>query len=243
MDTTASSQPAITIQLTRDFYYLIVDALRGAVPPPASRSTDDIARRDNALIAGVASLRPANADQVLLAVQYVAASLRSLHCIEEAHEFPADDANRKKCTAQSALMMRQARGARAMLAQFQRQDAERVARNPAAIDADAKLEQATVTLMAEALAIAPSPPRHTLVPTSTAAPASTPPKPSFDLTGAEQYALANPTKASLIRSLGRLPKKFDDPPPPPGVMNAVIHGASPILQKLYKKPLHRLIAA
>ncbi len=234
MDATAPSQPAVTIQLSRDFYYLVVDALRGAVPPPASKSPDDIARRDNALIAAVASLRPANADQVLLAAQYVAASLRSLDCIEEAHEYPADEANRKKCTAQSALMMRQARGARAMLTQLQRQHTDR-AKDPAAIDADARVEQATVALMAEALAIAPEPPRLALVPTPT--------KPPFDLPGAEQYALANPSKASLIRNLGRLPKKFDDPPPPPGVMNAIIHGASPILQKLYKKPLHRLIAA
>jgi hypothetical protein len=218
-----------TVQLSRDLYYLVVDALRGAVPPPASKSPDDIARRDNTLIAAVASLRPANADQVLLAAQYVAASLRSLDCIEEAHEHPADEANRKKCTAQSALMMRQARGARAMLSQLQRQDADR------AIDADTRLEQATVTLMAEALAIAPPPSRP--------APLPTPSKPPFDLAGAEQYALANPSKASLIRDLGRLPKKFDDPPPPPGVMNAIVHSASPILQKLYKKPLHRLIAA
>ena len=75
-----------TVQLSRDLYYLVVDALRGAVPAPASKSPDDIARRDNALIAAVASLRPANADQVLLAAQYVAASLRSLDRIEEAHE-------------------------------------------------------------------------------------------------------------------------------------------------------------
>lgn len=97
--------------------------------------------------------------------------------------------------------------------------------------------------MAEALAIALPPPRPALVPTPTAAPISIPTKPPFDLAGAEQYALANPSKAMLIRNLGRLPKKFDDPPPPPGVMNAIVHGASPILQKLYKKPLHRLIAA
>lgn len=239
MDATA---PSITVQLSRDLYYLVVDALRGAVPAPASKSPEDIARRDNALIAAVASLRPANADQVLLAAQYVAASLRSLDCIEEAHEHANDEANRKKCTAQSALMMRQARGARAMLSQLQRQDANR-AKNPATIEADAQIEQATVTLMAEALAIAPPPSRPTLVPTASAAPKSIPPKASFDLTGAEQYALANPNKAMLIRNLGRLPKKFDAPPPPPGVMNAIIHGASPILQKLYKKPLHRLIAA
>jgi len=137
-------------------------------------------------------------------------------------------------------MMRQARGARAMLSQLQRQEADSAARNPAAIEADARHEQATVTLMAEALAIAPPPPLPVVVPT---APAFTPTKPPFDLAGAEQYALANPNKAMLIRNLGRLPKKFDDPPPPPGVMNAIIHGASPILQKLYKKPLHRLIAA
>ena len=127
-----------------------------------------------------------------------------------------------------------------MLRQLQHHDAERTAQNPTAVESDAQVEQATVALMAEALAIA-----HTSAPSRPAAPAPAPvpTKPPFDLPGAEQYALANPSKATLIRNLGRLPKKFDDPPPAPGVMNAIIHGASPILQRLYKKPVHRLIAA
>ena len=235
MDACAPPQSSVTIQLSRDFYYLIVDALRGAVPPPAAQSPEDIARRDNAIIAAVASLRPANPDQILLAAQYVAASLRALSCIEEAHEHPTDGTHQKRCNAQSALMMRQSRGFRAMLRQLQ-QDTERTAQNPAARDADDKVEQATVALMSEVLTTAPVPSRPVL---ATPLPA----RPPFDLAGAEQYALANPNKAMLIRNLGRLPKKFDDPPPPPGVMNAIIHGASPILQKLYKKPQHRLIAA
>ena len=62
-------------------------------------------------------------------------------------------------------------------------------------------------------------------------------------TPAEQYAIANPSKAALIRSLGRLPKKFDDPSVTPELVHEIVTTDSPILQALARQPPHRLAAA
>ena len=48
-------------------------SLRGSLPPPVSATPEDLAHRDRAAIAQVACLLPANADEVELAAQYVAA--------------------------------------------------------------------------------------------------------------------------------------------------------------------------
>jgi hypothetical protein len=67
------------------------------------------------------------------------------------------------------------------------------------------------------------------------------PRHSSEPTPAEQYALANPSKAALIRSLGRLPKKLvGDPAMTPDLVQAIVTSPSPILQALFKKPAHRL---
>jgi hypothetical protein len=72
MNTTSQpSNPAL--QLCRDTYYQVVHTLRGSLPPPVTDTPEDLARRDNAAIAHVASLLPANADEAHLASQHVAA--------------------------------------------------------------------------------------------------------------------------------------------------------------------------
>jgi hypothetical protein len=95
--------------------------------------------------------------------------------------------------------------------------------------------------------------RNTAAPTearaaraSTAEPPAPQPAPedkSHSLTKAEEYALANPSSAALIRSLGRLPKKFADGTMSPELVHDIVNGDSPILQALLKKPAHRLAAA
>jgi hypothetical protein len=76
MDT--GSQPDPTHQLPRDLYYQVVHALRDALPPSVTDSPEDAIRRDNAMVAQVAALRPANADEVILAAQCIAASAQAL---------------------------------------------------------------------------------------------------------------------------------------------------------------------
>jgi hypothetical protein len=140
--------------LPRDLYYQIVHELRGALPPPVGDAPEDRVHRDNAIISQVAALAPATADEVLLAVQYVAASAQALDCLRLARLYPADVPAVLKCTAQSASMMRQSRGARSQLLRLQAARETREA-DPAAHDRTAAMEQAAMELTAEALATAP----------------------------------------------------------------------------------------
>jgi hypothetical protein len=82
----ASPHPDLP-QLPRELYYLVVHALCGALPPPVTDAPEDLARRNHAIIAAVASLRPANTAEVLLAAQCVAAGVQALDCLRLCHRF------------------------------------------------------------------------------------------------------------------------------------------------------------
>jgi hypothetical protein len=221
-------------QLPRDLYYQLVHALRDALPPPVTDSPEDLVRRDNAIIAQVASLLPANPDEVILAAQCVAASAQALDCLRLARLYPDDAVHVLKCTAQSASMMRQSRGA---LGQLQRLQAARDKGDADASSRDqaATREHAAITLLSSVLADPRSAPRAEPLPRQPASvERSRPP------TEAEKYALAHPSSAALIRSLGRLPKKFAGGPMPPELVRDLVNGGSPILQALVKQPAHRI---
>ena len=94
--------PGRTLQLPRDLYYQIVHELRGALPAPVTDTAEDRARRDNAMIARVASMLPATPDEVVLATQCVAASAQALDCLRLLRLHPADTALAVKLSAQSA---------------------------------------------------------------------------------------------------------------------------------------------
>ncbi len=186
-------------------YYQLIHTLCGSLPPPVTNSPEDRTRRDNAAIAQVACLLPANADEADLAVQYVAASAQALDCLRLARENPSDVPRVLKCTAQSASMMRQARGARSLLMRVQAVRQKREADN-ASLDKAAWLEHCTIGLMADALGrtvpapiAEPPPPQPAPI-----APEAAQPRPA-PLADAEQHAIIHPRRAALIRSLGRLP--------------------------------------
>jgi len=209
MDPTA--QPDLIHQLPRDLHYLVVHALRGALPPPVTDSREDPDRYSQDIIADVGSLHPANMAEAILASQCVAANIHALDCLRLARLHPADVAHVLKCTAQSASMMRQSRGALSHLLRLQ---AAREKRQPDNAAAD------------------------------TVAPPAPPVEPcARSFTKAEEYARANPSGAALIRSLGRLPKKFNDATMTPELVFDIVNSASPILQALVKKPTHRLATA
>jgi hypothetical protein len=213
MDHPSQPTPPDQTTLSHDLHYQIIHELRLALPPPITDSPEDRVRRDNALIARVAALLPANADEVILAAQYIAASAHALDCLRLARQSPNDVAQVLKCTAQSAGMMRQARGARAQLLRLQ------VARGKRRSDNATRDEAGSQR------------------------PGPEPTDKSPPLSAAEHYALAQPSRAALIRSLGRLPKKFADDTLSPALIHDIINGTSPILQALAKKPAHRLAAA
>jgi hypothetical protein len=204
---TARRTPPHLPTLPRDLYYQAVHELSRALPPPATDTAEDQARQRNTLVARVADLRPANADQVVLACQYIAAAAQALECLRLANQFPDDAVHVLKGTAQAASMMRQSRGARAQLLRLQAERHDRSRPKPVTAPAAAQPDDSTA-----------------------------------DLTPAEQYALAHPSKAALIRSLGRLPRKFDDPSVTPELVRGIVTSASPILQSLVKQPPHRLAA-
>src|SRR4029077_14724783 len=86
-----------------------------AALPPVSYAPEDLAHRDNAAMAMVASLLPANADETNLAAQYAAASAHAIECLRLAQEHRGNLTNFLKCEAQADRMQRQARGLRTLL--------------------------------------------------------------------------------------------------------------------------------
>ncbi len=106
---TVAEQPDPTPRLSRDACYQIVHTLRASLPPPVTDTPGDASRRDNAAIAHVASLLPANTDEANLAALYVAAQACAMECLQLARTWRNDLAAFLKCTARSAAMMQQAR--------------------------------------------------------------------------------------------------------------------------------------
>ncbi len=228
--------PDLTLQLPRDTYYQLVHTLCASLPPPVTDTPEDLARRDNAAIAQVASLLPANADEANLAVQYVATSAQAMVCLRVAREYAtADHAFFLKCSALAVGVMRQARGARSLLLRVQAARQKREADN-AATDKAAWTEHCAIGLMADALGRTstpataepppPPPPMQTPMPMEAAAPQ---PDPAAE---ADQYALIYPRRAALIRSLGGLPATCDFGPPSPELVHSIVTGTSPTLRAL-----------
>jgi len=220
-----ATNPDLALQLPRDMYYQLVHALFTSLPPPVTDTPEDLTRRDNAAIAQVACLLPANADEVALAAQYVAANARALEYLRLANNLAADPARALQYTAQAACMMRQARGARSLLLRVQAQRQKREA-NQASLDRAAWIEHCAIGLMANALGRTPPAPPPPDEPEPQPEPADE----------ADQYAIFYPPRAALIRSLGGLPPKCDFRPPPPGVVHAIVTGATPILRALDASP-------
>jgi hypothetical protein len=152
-----------------------------------------------------------------------------MDCLRLARDHAADPACVLKCTAQSASMMREARGARSLLLRVQAARQKREA-NSAATDAAAWIEHCAVGLMADALGREPPAPMAAPQP-----PPEPEPEPEDEfrtLTEAEQYAVIYPRRAAVIRSLGGLPGKPDFDPPPPELVDAIVTGSSTVLRAL-----------
>jgi hypothetical protein len=229
-------QPDLTLQLPRDMYYQVIHTLRGAMPPPVTKSPEDLVRRDNAVIAQVACLLPANADEANIAALYVAASAQALDCLRLAREFPAGEALILKCSAQAASMMRESRAARSLLMRVQALRQKREA-DHTALDQAAWIEHCAINLMADALDRTPpapmaEPPPPAMSPPAVASPVEEPAPPPDPAAEAEQYAIIYPRRAALIRSLGGLPDRPDFGPPAPALVHAIVTGTSPTLRAL-----------
>ena len=237
--------PDSTLHLPRDAYYTAIHTLRGSLPAPVTDTPDDpgsglgqaLIRRDNAAIAQVASLLPANAAEAELAAQYVAACAQAMECLRDARDPAAPLGFVVQCRTHAASMMRQSQGALRMLLRLQAVRQQREA-DAAAAERAAWTEHCAAALMAQSLAGAPPEavdlPPPPPPPAPSVAPAPEPlaepvPDPAAE---AEQYALIYPRRASLIRRLGRLPDNPTFGPPEEYLVRAVATGRTPALLAL-----------
>ena len=218
---TIETRPDLSLQLPRDLYYHALHSLRTTMPAPVSDRPEDLVRRDNAAIADIASLLPANAEEVEIAVQFVSANAQAKECCRLMHLHTATNIHTAmQCNAQSANMMRQARGARALLLRVQAARHKREA-DDTALEKAAWIEHSAIGLMADALADPPPPPPP-------------PSRPGNDLPDtpaveAVRYAFVHPDRAALLRFLGGLPKAalpgFDPAihAPDPAVVDVIVN--------------------
>jgi hypothetical protein len=234
----------LALQLPRDMFYQVIHTLCGTLPPPLTNSPEDRIRRDNAAMARVASLLPANADEAHIAAVYVAAEAQGMECLRLIREYPADVALFVRLNAQSASMLRQAQGARSLLMRVQAKREKREADGTALGKAD-WTEHSALGLMSDALG------RNAPEPTADPAPPPPAPPPEPDAEPlpdlaleAEQFAHTNPGLTALIRSLGDQPEEVSailalDPaivPPSPALLHAIVTGTSAALRALDPPP-------
>jgi hypothetical protein len=210
---TAPEQYAIVPHLPPDVCDQLVYTLRAVLPAPVSNTPEDAARRDNAAIAHIACLLPANAEETDIAAQYVVAKAQAMDCLRLARAYPNDTAHALKCTAQAASMMRQARSWRSLLTRIQA-DRQKAGKQPAA----AEPADAVPSLSPE--------PKH-----ATASQSS-------PIVEAERYALQHRKRAELIRRLGGLPQKLNFGPISSEVVRAIATADTPILRSLDKAARH-----
>ena len=75
-------------------------------PPPAADTAENRAARDEAAIAAVAALHPADAFEAIFAAQIVAANAQAMECLRHAVQPGLDPAAAQRFRAQAAGMMR-----------------------------------------------------------------------------------------------------------------------------------------
>jgi hypothetical protein len=220
-----TSQPDLALQLPRDMYYQLIHTLSGCLPPPRTNSPEDRIRHENAIIARIASMLPANADEAHIAGQCIAAQAQSDECLRLSQVHIADERLFMRFTALSVGMMRQSNSARSLLMRVQAQREKREA------DADALnqanwIEHCAIGLMADALGRAGHAPMEEPAPPASVEEA----EPQTDLAAeADQYAIIHPRRAALMRRLGGLPEKCTFGPPSVELVDAIVTGRSPIL--------------
>jgi hypothetical protein len=178
--------------------------LTEALPPPLGNLPEERAARDEAAVAAVADLQPADAYQARLAARSVGADAHAMDCLRLAALAGRDSDEARRCRAQAVAM---ARTAEAALRSLRAQQA-----------AGARPADAATPALDEA----PAPP----------VPAPAEPPPSDILAEANEYALNHRKRAALIRRLRRLPERIDCGPMRPQLLHAIITGTSPILCSL-----------
>ncbi len=145
------------VVLTRDTYYQVIHDLWRALPPPVSDRSEDLLRRDNAAMAVVASLLPADPEQAELACKFVALCAHAKDCLRLVNEHAANLPVATKCRAQALSMMRQACTVRSLLLRIQQGSRKSAALGDTSANEPAWSDHGIVDRMTEALRQAPAP--------------------------------------------------------------------------------------
>ena len=157
LDFAAAPLTDLAVQLQRGLYHHVAHTLRRSLPPPPEATPESSVQRDRAAIALVASLAPANADEVVIAAQYVAANAHAMQCLSDLCAQAADPVRAAQLNAQARSMMREARGARSLLLRMQAARRLRERDGRAVSEAD-WMEHIAQRLLAEALGHTPHQP-------------------------------------------------------------------------------------
>jgi hypothetical protein len=214
-------------------YYQLIHTLSGCLPPPRTNSPEDRIRHENAIIARIASMLPANADEAHIAGQCIAAQAQSDECLRLSQVHIADERLFMRFTALSVGMMRQSNSARSLLMRVQAQREKREA-DAGALNQANWIEHCAIGLMADALGRAGPAPMEEPAPPPTSEEEA---EPQADLAAeADQYALIHPRRAALMRRLGGLPEKCTFGPPAAELVDAIVSGSSPVLRALDGAP-------
>ena len=246
-DIQTESQPAPVPhhRLAADLFRFAVFKLHNDVPPPDTKDPELIAQFVNAGIAQIASMVPANAEEIVIAVRILNADAQASDCIRHARSLSNDPTPAMECHAHANHYMRTANAARSLLLRVQSARRKREA-VPAFCTSDDWTIHATEGLLAAAAAgddptswpgltrpPEPPPPPPPAEPPPPAASDADAKFASYD--EAEQYALIYPNRAAEIRAHGGVPPTARYGPPDAQLVAQLIASASPVLQQIDKE--------
>jgi hypothetical protein len=227
---------------TRAAYHHLIHTLGKSLPPPSPDTPEARFQRDQAAIAQIAALCPANAAEAALAAQFVAASEQAMDCLRLTHAPETPGNATLKCNAQAASMMRQAQSAMRTLLRVQ------AARQKQNADGAAWTEYAIGQMMAEPLtgpdplpdpiplsdpdplSVQEAPPPAT--PPLAEPPLAEPSEPPAPADAVETYIHLYPKRAAEIRRARGMPRNASFAPPDDDIIKALAAGTAPALRLL-----------
>jgi hypothetical protein len=182
-----------THQLPPHVFDYLVDTLHQTLPRPPNSTPEDLARRDEAAIARILELSPANAVEADLAASYVVSLEHGKDCLRLAEQPGMSPQLAAKCRRQSDSMIREGQRALRLLLKMQASRRKRDA-DPKERERAAREERSVLALLTRALAEVTQASNEQARPKPQAAE-----RPRIDL------ATINPQKTTLIRdSKGRI---------------------------------------
>ena len=221
-----------------EYHLQIGESLPRSVEPTDAHRASRLA----SAIEAFNDLRPGNAYEALLAVQIVVCAAHALDCLHDASQYSDDFSKAGSSRKQAASMMREARAAKRILSQEQKQRLaiETVAVTHQVRPAAPGPAQPTALPCPGAEPLqAPAPDHQPVPPPHLVATAETTLQPSPEaIAGAEAFTIANILAAAQIREdRGVTPQNqalFHGVllPIDPAVMDALVRGRSPILDAL-----------